>query len=151
MKLNTTTARVIQSVTAFIKPPAPPRVLVVDDEEGVRRFVARVLSNAGYEVQVASGGTEALEAADRGNVFDLVVTDVRMPSMSGPRFVAQLRQQGIESKILFLTGYNEQLFDERGTLWMDEAYLDKPCSVNGLLESVALLLTGHLGPAEPRH
>lgn len=151
MKLSTTTSRVLQSVNAFIKPAAPVRVLVVDDEEGVRRFVARVLSNAGYEVQVASGGTEALEAADRGSVFDLVVADVRMPSMSGPRFVAQLRQQGAEPKVLYLTGYNEQLFNERGTLWVDEAFLDKPCTVNGLLESVALLLTGRVEAVGPRH
>jgi two-component system cell cycle sensor histidine kinase/response regulator CckA len=112
--------------------------------------VTRVLRNAGYVVQAAAGGPEALEAIDNGGTFDLVVTDVRMPGMSGPRFVGQLRRQATETKVLYLTGYNDQLFDERGNaLWVDEVFLDKPCTVNGLLESVSLLLTGHVGPIDP--
>jgi len=146
MKLNAATARVLHSVTALIKPTAlPARVLVVDDEDGVRRFVTRVLHKAGYVVQMAAGGTEALDAINHG-VFDLIVTDVRMPDMSGPKFVEQARRNNADAKVLYLTGYNDQLFDERGTLWVNEAFLDKPCTENGLLESVALLLTGHIGP-----
>lgn len=152
MKLNATTSRVLQSVAALVKPTAAPtRVLVVDDEEGVRRFVARVLRNADYVVETAAGGAEALEAIDDGSTFDLIVSDVRMPGMSGPRFIEQLRRHNADAKVLYLTGYHDQLFDERGTLWVDEVFLDKPCTVNGLLESVALLLTGHVGPVKPWH
>jgi hypothetical protein len=49
-------------------------------------------------------------------------------------------------KVLYLTGYADQLFDEREMLWQDEAFLDKPCTANGLLESVSLLLFGRLAP-----
>ena len=150
MKLTATTTRVLQSVAALVKPAAAPaRVLVVDDEEGVRRFVARVLRSAGYVVETGAGGTEALEAISKGDAFDLVVTDVRMPGMSGPQFIGQLRRHDAGTKVLYLTGFNDQLFDERGTLWEGEVFLDKPCTVNGLLESVALLLTGHVAPIKP--
>jgi two-component system, cell cycle sensor histidine kinase and response regulator CckA len=137
----------------------PTRVLVVDDEEGVCKFVARVLQSGGYAVETANGGAAALEKIDAGATFDLVVSDVRMPAMSGPRFVEQLRRAGCDAKVLYLTGYVDQLFFERSALWADEAFLDKPCTVKGLLESVALLLTGHVippppgfsAPSEPQH
>ena len=45
-------------------------------------------------------------------------------------------------KVLYLTGFSDSLFKEKSTLWQDEAYLDKPCSVVGLLEAVSLLLVG---------
>jgi CheY-like chemotaxis protein len=133
----------------------PARILVVDDEKSVCRFVARALTGGGYEVDTAYSAATALEKFDAGTTFDLVVSDVRMPSMSGPRFVEQLRRLGSDAKVLYLTGYNDQLFSERHSLWADEAFLDKPCTVQGLLESVALMLYGHLTPpgssGERRH
>jgi two-component system, cell cycle sensor histidine kinase and response regulator CckA len=122
------------------------RLLVVDDEDGVRRYVARVLSSAGYAVETAASAAEGLDAVHRGGAFDLVVSDVRMPVMTGPEFIAALRREESGVKVLYLTGYADQLFEEREMLWEDEAFLDKPCSASGLLESVSLLLFGHLAP-----
>jgi len=122
------------------------RLLVVDDDDGVRRYVARVLSEAGYQVETAANGAEGLKAVHGGATFDLIVSDVRMPQMTGPEFIAELRRQETDIKVLYLTGYVDQLFMERETLWQDEAFLDKPCSPNSLLESVSLLLFGHLAP-----
>jgi two-component system cell cycle sensor histidine kinase/response regulator CckA len=124
------------------------RVLVVDDESEIRTFVTRVLQGAGYVTDHCSSGSEALKRVAEGERFGLVVTDVRMPSMSGPQFVEQLTRADRDVKILYLTGYNEQLFREKSALWADEAYLDKPCTVKGLLEAVSLLVYGHLAPAE---
>ena len=45
--------------------------------------------------------------------------------------------------MLYLTGFSDRLFKEKVTLWADEAFLDKPCSVKGLLQAVSLLLFGH--------
>jgi CheY-like chemotaxis protein len=122
------------------------RLLVVDDDDGVRGYVARVLSEAGYQVETAANGAEGLKVVHSGATFDLIVSDVRMPQMTGPQFIAELRRQETDIKVLYLTGYVDQLFMERETLWQDEAFLDKPCSPNGLLESVSLLLFGHLAP-----
>ena len=151
MKLAAASSRVLHGVISFLKTDsAPKRVLVVDDEDGVRRFIARVLSSAGYVVETAATGPEGLEAIDHGAAFDLIVSDVRMPGMSGPRFIAELRRSEADVKVLYLTGYADQLFSERDTLWMDEAFLDKPCTTKGLLESVELLLTGHIVPPGQR-
>jgi len=121
----------------------PYTVLVVDDEESVRRFVERVLREGGYRTAAAGDGTEALEVAKRMGAFEILVTDVMMPQMSGDELARRLRQTDPGLKILYLTGFSDRLFKEKVTLWEDEAFLDKPCSVAGLLEAVSLLLFGH--------
>lgn len=119
------------------------RVLIVDDEEPVRTFVARVLRDAGYETTLAGSGNEALQAADTA-AFDIVVTDVMMPQMNGDELARRLRQSDPAMKVLYLTGYSDQLFKDKVTLWEGEAFLDKPCSVKGLQQAVSLLASGSL-------
>jgi two-component system cell cycle sensor histidine kinase/response regulator CckA len=116
----------------------------VDDEAQVREFVARALRDAGYTTAVAPDGPEALEVA-AAQPFDLLVTDLLMPKMHGTELARRLRQDDPDLKVLYLTGYSDQLFKER-SMWAGEAFLDKPCTVKGLREAVALLLYGHLHP-----
>jgi len=123
---------------------APPRILAVDDEDGVRRFVERALAAAGYVVTVAGDGPEALEKAAGIGQIDLLLVDVNMPQMLGHELARRLRQATPSLKVLYLTGYADKLFTERVTLWADEAYLEKPCSIKALHEAVSLLLIGHL-------
>ena len=159
MKLSASMTRILNDfVSIEIHDAERPRILVVDDDEGVRHFISRVLCNAGYRVETVASGTEALDAVDRGEKFDLIVSDVRMPNLSGPQFVEQLRRRDSDMKVLYVTGYSDQLFEERETLWIDEAFLEKPFTPRAILESVALLLYGHLAPPEssgefgaPRH
>lgn len=129
------------------KAPAPPRnvrVLVVDDEEPVRRFVERVLRDAGYDVSTASDGPEAIEVAAKMATLDVLVTDVMMPLMTGDELARRIRQTTSEVKVLYLTGFADKLFKEKVTLWEDEAYLDKPCSVASLRQAVSLLHFGNI-------
>jgi len=129
--------------------PDPVRVLVVDDDDNVRDFVVRALKTLGMETVGAAGGHEALSiATTTAGGFGLVVTDVRMPHMSGPEFIDRLRRTDPYVKVLYLTGFNDQLFREKIALWEDEAFLDKPCSIQGLLEAVSLLLHGRLPRAD---
>jgi two-component system cell cycle sensor histidine kinase/response regulator CckA len=121
-----------------------PTVLVVDDEEVIRRFVERVLQEAGYKTVLAPDGPEALEAAARLGPFDLLVTDMMMPKMAGDELARRLRVIEPKLKILYLTGYSDRLFKEKVMLWEDEAFLDKPCSMNSLVEAVSLLLSGRV-------
>jgi two-component system cell cycle sensor histidine kinase/response regulator CckA len=132
--------------------PAPRslRVLIVDDEEPVRKFVDRVLRDAGYLTLLAGDGPEALEVARKSEQLDLLVTDVMMPQMTGDELARRLRQTERSLKVLYLTGYADQLFKEKVTLWQDEAFLDKPCSVKGLQQAVSLLFFGRLEGAEAR-
>jgi two-component system, cell cycle sensor histidine kinase and response regulator CckA len=130
-------------------PARPVSVLIVDDEEPVRKFVERVMGDAGYKTAQASDGTEALEVASKLGPVDILVTDVMMPQMLGDELARRLRHSEPGLKVLYLTGYSDRLFKEKVTLWADEAYLDKPCSVKGLLQAVSLLLFGQLErPAE---
>ncbi|HEY3044496.1 MAG TPA: response regulator [Vicinamibacterales bacterium] len=121
-----------------------PTVLVVDDEETVRRFVERVLNDAGYKTALATDGPEAIQVAAKLGSFDLLVTDVMMPQMTGDELARQLRLKDPKLKILYLTGYSDRLFKDKVTLWEDEAFLDKPCTMKSLLEAVSLLLSGRL-------
>jgi len=131
-------------------PRTPARVLIVDDEEPVRRFVGRVLQDAGYETSVAGDGAEAIEVAGKLSGIDVLVTDVMMPNMLGDELARRLRQSEPDLKVLYLTGYSDRLFKEKGALWEAEAFLEKPCSVAGLREAVALLLYGRVDGEPPQ-
>ena len=123
------------------------RVLVVDDEESIRTFTQRVLRDAGYEVVLASDGPEALSLAETQGPFDLFVIDVVMPHMMGNDLARRLRARDPDMKALYFTGYSDRLFQEKSMLWENEAFLEKPVPIDGLLEAVSLLLFGHMrGP-----
>jgi|SRR5579864_616037 len=120
------------------------RVLIVDDEEGIRQFADRVLRHAGYETAVAANGPEAIEIAKKRGPFDLLLTDVVMPGMDGHEVARQLRLLEPDLKVLYLTGHSDTLFADRPTLWAQEAYVDKPVTLKGLLEAVSLMIFGQI-------
>jgi signal transduction histidine kinase/CheY-like chemotaxis protein len=116
--------------------PQPGTVLLVEDDPEVRALFATFLRQAGHTVVEAADGREALAAFDaRGGAFDLVVSDVVMPHVSGPSLVRALRARRESLKVLFLSGYN----DPFGTV-QAEAHLHKPVSRAALLGQVADLL-----------
>jgi two-component system, cell cycle sensor histidine kinase and response regulator CckA len=118
--------------------------LVVDDEESVRAFAARALIGGGYDVALAADGPEALEIAEQQGPFDLCVIDLRMPAMNGDDLARLLRRAEPDVKILYFTGYSDGLFKDSIFLSANEAFLDKPASIDGLLEAVSLLLFGRI-------
>ena len=120
------------------------KILIVDDEEPLRRFVDRVLAGAGYSTAKASDGANALDVAAKFGTVDLLVTDLVMPGMTGDELARQMRQNELGLKVLYLTGYSDRLFKQKTQLWEGEAFLDKPCSVRGLLEAVSLLMFGRV-------
>ena len=80
------------------------RVLVVDDEEAFRLYVAQVLEMEGHQVEHAGDGAEALQAAERRS-FDVVITDLSMPRVKGMEVVRRLRQDQPETEIIVLTSH----------------------------------------------
>jgi two-component system cell cycle sensor histidine kinase/response regulator CckA len=134
-------------VKAQASQPKPLRavsILVVDDEESVRDFVQRVLEETGYGSSVAESGAAALRLVGDTGAPDLLLTDLSMPGMRGDELAARMRRGAPDLKVLYLTGYSDQLFTERTTLWENETYLDKPCSVKALIEAVNMALYGRL-------
>jgi signal transduction histidine kinase len=83
--------------------PGPPRALVVDDDEALLTLCARTLVAHGYRVETARDATSALRAV-RGTSFDVLVSDIFMPGMSGVDLVAQLRTDGVDIPVVLMTG-----------------------------------------------
>jgi CheY-like chemotaxis protein len=82
------------------------RVLVVDDEPGVRKLLVRILRSRGYDVSEAEDGAAALAFMDTsGDTIDLVVTDIVMPGMSGTKLAEELRSRWPDIKLMFVSGY----------------------------------------------
>jgi CheY-like chemotaxis protein len=125
------------------------RVLIVDDEESVRLFIERVLRRPEYQTTVAADPVEALQLAASRGPFDLLVTDVTMPELRGDELARRLRALDPTLKVLYVTGYSDRLFQERAVLWEGEAFLDKPVTVQGLLEAVSLLVKERIPPPRP--
>ena len=121
-------------------------VLLVDDDDGVRGIVTRMLTFLNFDVIDAATPTAALKLAEERS-FDLAVLDVAMPIMSGDKLAARLRQQQPDLPVLYLTGRSDQLFDSRMTLWQREAFIDKPATLDGLREAISLLVFGRIDAA----
>ncbi len=120
-------------------------ILVVDDEEPLRRLVCRVLEKAGYVVLEASGGEDALRhlASWRGAI-DLVLTDVVMPGMSGPELGSRARDLRPDLSVAYMTGYSEA---RSGHPALDSEPLRKPFPTQALLEHVRDALATEGEPA----
>jgi len=112
-------------------------VLLVEDEEAVRRFAARALESRGYNVLKATTGVEALDVlAENGNAIDLVISDVMMPEMDGPKLLQQMRKTLPDMQVIFISGYAEEAL--RRELAEDESFifLPKPFSLKDLASAV---------------
>ena len=118
---------------------APLRVLIVDDEESIRRYVERVLRQAGYRTMTAADATEAMFLVSSEGPFDLLLTDLMMPAVTGEQLARLLRVNQPDLPVLYFTGFSDELFKERTMLGDGEAFLDKPCTPKGLVEAVELL------------
>ena len=116
-----------------------PRILVVDDEQGVRDMLREAVGVFGYDVATADCGAEALERFLRES-YDLVLTDLMMPGMSGWELSAQLRAADPGLPIVILTGFGANLEEEarrRGIVLMH-----KPVRLERLAATLSTALTG---------
>ncbi len=118
------------------------RILLVEDEDAVRTFSSRALTNKGYQVLAAESGEAALNVmgAQENKHIDLMITDVIMPNMDGPTLAQRMRQDNPKLKIIFISGYTEEkLKDHMGeNIW----FLPKPFTLKQLAEKVKEALEG---------
>src|SRR5262245_55980429 len=130
-----------------VRPPV--RVLIVDDEAEMRQYVERIMREAGYETALAADGEQAISLSGRVPAFDLMITDEMMPRIPRHQLARYMRERYLDIKVLYLTGFRDVLFKEKGSLWADEAFLEKPCTPEGLLQAVSLLLFGSITGRKP--
>jgi len=112
------------------------RVLVVDDEWAICELTRRLLSRHGYDVHVAGSGTEALSLLDDAGPFDLLLTDVVMPGMSGPELAAAATAAHDGLRVQLMSGYAAPLRDHGAA----DDVLDKPFTEHALLDRVEQVL-----------
>ncbi|MBW8322341.1 MAG: response regulator [Rhizobium sp.] len=118
-------------------------VLLVEDEEAVRRGGKRMLETRGYTVHEAGSGVEALDIMEElQGAVDIVVSDVVMPEMDGPTLLTELRKNYPDLKFIFVSGYAEDAFARNLPADAKFGFLPKPFSLKQLAVAVREMLDG---------
>ncbi|MFV0301008.1 MAG: ATP-binding protein [Paracoccus sp. (in: a-proteobacteria)] len=147
-------ARKMPRAQPVTQPAAPPAlvpgdghkatVLLVEDEAPVRAFAVRALRLKGYQVLEAENAEAALALlADPQLVVDVFVTDVVMPGMDGPSWVRSALRDRPRTRVVFISGYTEDIFAEGQSPVPNSVFLAKPFSLVELTETVGRHLSGN--------
>jgi CheY-like chemotaxis protein len=122
-------------------------ILLVEDEEGVRELVQRVLRERGYTVTVAASSTEAVEILSRDSgAFDMLLTDLAMPGMGGREVARICHDRYRDVRVLYMSGNADALVRD-GTLESGLALIQKPFAGPALLERVRAILDAPTAPS----
>jgi CheY-like chemotaxis protein len=132
--------------------PSPPAarggetVLLVEDNEAVRHLASTILTRQGYTVLTAESGIDALKVLENHDgPIHLLLTDVIMPEMNGRDLFARLSPQYPDLKVLFMSGYTDNVIAHQGVMDPDVSFIQKPFSVQGLAAKVRAVIDGTEG------
>ncbi len=116
-------------------------VLLVEDELALLKMTSKVLTNFGYKVFAASTPTEARQIlADSGEKIHLLITDVIMPEMNGKDLAQELKALQPDLKVLFMSGYTDDVIADHGLINRDLNFIEKPFTQKGLAEKIREVL-----------
>ncbi len=122
------------------RPPGGHTILVVDDEEAVRRLACRMLTWTGYQALEARHGREALATIEEhAGPIHLVLTDMKMPGMNGRELGRQVEERWPGKPILYMSGFASEVF-RSGLLEAGAPFLAKPFTQDDLAAKVRALL-----------
>jgi CheY-like chemotaxis protein len=122
-------------------------IMVVEDEDDVRQVLADVLTRSGYGVLEAKHGPDALSLAEQhAGRIDLVIIDMVMPQMDGWEVARRMAILRPEAKVLFISGYSEDVSLARGLSTSEVAFLGKPFTPTALRLKVRTVLAGSDAP-----
>ena len=124
------------------------RILLVEDDKGIARFVKRGFLENTFSVDLASGGEEGLHLALQRS-YDLIILDILLPEMDGIEVLKRLRTLAIQTPVIFLTAKDAEEDIVRGLNVGADDYLTKPFSFNELLARVHALLRRGKGVSPP--
>ncbi len=128
------------SQRTVLRNPGEIRVLFVDDEDAVRIVGARGLRQKGYDVTDCISAENAMEHIDAGEQFDLVITDMRMPGMSGADLANAVHEKYPETKIILASGYSEEIARKELAGSQDFYFIAKPYGLDDLNKKVKMVL-----------
>jgi DNA-binding NtrC family response regulator len=126
-----------------------PRILVIDDDPGIRGLLRNVLTREGYEVRESSNGKEGLETLSKTSI-DLVITDILMPEMEGFEFIISLQHRYPELKILAMSGGGQigpQEYLSTAQMLGAHRTITKPFQIRNALRTIAEMV----GPGTDIH
>ena len=112
------------------------KILVVDDEPSIRKYLQTLLEVEGFDVETLSSGKDAINKISNGDRPDFIILDVIMPEMDGPTLLKELRKTNPSLKFIFVSGYPDDAFKK--SLDENEAYafLPKPFTLPQLAAKV---------------
>lgn len=129
-------------------PEGNETILVIEDEEPVRRLAAAILSKQGYKVLEAASGIEALQIVkSTQEKISLILADVVMPKMNGREAADHIRYISPETKVIFMSGYTDDVIVRHGVKAAQLNYLQKPFTQRVLAFKVREVLDGVIKPA----
>jgi two-component system cell cycle sensor histidine kinase/response regulator CckA len=116
-------------------------ILVVEDEETVRRLTCDILRSSGYEVLIAKNGEEAIDICKRhrGNI-DLMLTDVVIPGMNGKQAAESVMSHREPMQVLYMSGYTDDAIVRQGVIDPGTNFIEKPFTAQGLIWKVREML-----------
>lgn len=119
----------------------PKLLLIVDDEETIRFSLSQAFITAkeDYSIVVASSGKEALEKISRNN-FDLIITDIMMPGMSGFEMIEQVRKNKLDTPVIVITAYGDEEKEKRSKQLGVIKYVEKPFDIKEIRSIVFTIL-----------
>jgi PAS domain S-box-containing protein len=125
-------------------PQGTETVLLVEDEEMIRKAAREILEVSGYRVLEASGSNEALSFCQTHNEpIDLMIADVVMPQMGGRELAEQLKPIRPSMKVLYMSGYTDDAIARHGVLEAGAAFLEKPFTIKALAHKVREVINAH--------
>ncbi len=116
-------------------------ILLVEDDVAVRKVLRHMLANLGHQVLEAGSAPEALNlAASYEPAIDVLITDVVMPQTNCDRFVDQIRESRNDLKVIYISGYAEDMLERYGVEQSRPNFIQKPFSADKLAEKIREVL-----------
>jgi two-component system, cell cycle sensor histidine kinase and response regulator CckA len=135
------TARKSKIVKPIGRSSGNEHILVVEDEESLRKLAYTLLSKLGYKVSTASNGEEAIFLVEEKKIQpDLIITDVIMPGINGILLANRLHHKFPELKVLYMSGYSDHVTLQRDIIEPGLPFIQKPFNINLLAETIRQLL-----------
>ena len=141
-RLRGTTAEAVEPKVSNELPRGNESVLIVEDDIDVRKLATAVLHSCGYRIEEAVSAVQALDLVGYHSRFDLVITDVIMPQMSGKELYTEIMKRVPNTEVLFISGYTDDALAHHGVLDAGLSFLEKPFSPARLAQKVRSVLDG---------